>query len=107
MSTGRLRERIPARRNRDTSHGGDGMDGSTFSTMRTAKRLHPARPWIGASSDTVTGNPSSVGAGTRGASSATGSVNGARTAWQYSRAMPRIENAYPRSGVTLTSAAES
>ena len=93
MSTGRLTERMPARRSREASHGGVGRDASTPSTTRTAKRLEPARPWMGAASSIVTGKPSCVGAGTDGASWATGSVNGARTALQYSRAIPRREKA--------------
>ena len=58
---------------------------------------------FGASSRISTGKPSSVASTAPDCS--TGSRNVAPVAWAYSRATPRMENAYPRSGVTLISTA--
>ena len=72
-------------------------------TVRVTNTDAPCRPRIGAPSRTSTLNVPSGSVMGRSA----GSRNAAPVECEYSRAMPRIENAYPRSGVTLTSTAAS
>ena len=97
---------MPAWVSRRCIHPGDGRDGSTPRTTCATNRSQPGTPWIGASSSSSTAN--SPAAGARSAAVGTpGSVNGAPVEWEYSRATPRIEKQYPRSGVTLISSTSS
>ena len=85
--------------------------GSTPRTTRVTKIEQPSRPRIGAWSSMVTSNAraklSATCAPPLAGNHVAGSRNAAPVSCEYSRATPRIEKAYPRSGVTLMSTAES
>ena len=89
MSTVSEMLRMPASPSLAIIQGGVGLDASMPRTTRVTKTVAPTLPRIGATSSTVTANP--VPATGDGASA--GSRNVAPVEWEYSRAMPRIENA--------------
>ena len=91
MSTISEIERMPASLSRAIIHAGVGRRPSTARTTRVTNTLAPTRPRMGAVSSIVTEKPlaCSVLVGTASA----GSRNAEPVACEYSRAMPRIENA--------------
>ena len=100
MSTARLIERMPATASRLRMTGGVGAAGSMPRTSRAANRSQPT------GSSTVTGyGDSSVAPGA--STACAGSRYATPSACDSSRAMPRTDRQYPRSGVTSRSSTTS
>src|SRR6266704_6200738 len=100
MSTARLIERSPATASRLFMNGGVGAAGSIPRTSRAENRSQPS------GSSTLTGY-GGVGVAPGGSTASAGSRNGTPSACDSSRAMPRTDRQYPRSGVTSRSSTMS